>query len=113
MSYGMFNDILRLVGNPADAAQLLISDSNTRDLVVRRLFTDNKKSVEKFEELIDAYEIEILPTDVAGIVGWVADHCAHFLISTGGKMQNLEKKYKDELENAKASSDQSKSGSES
>lgn len=115
MSYGMFNDIMRLIGNPQDATQLLITDSVTRDLVIRRLFTENNKSIDKVEDLIDSFEIDILPTEIDGICGWVADHCAHFLLSTGKAMLNLETKYKDELKAAKetASSSLSNSGSES
>jgi hypothetical protein len=115
MSYGMFNDIMRLVGNPQDAMQLLITDSVTRDLVIRRLFTDNKKSIDKVEELTDSFEIEVLPSEIDGIVGWVADHCAHFLLSTGRAMMNVETKYKSQMDEVKekASLNQSSSGSES
>lgn len=115
MSYGMFNDIMRLIGNPQDASSLLITDSGTRDLVIRRLFTDNKKALDKIDEdLIDSFEIDILPSEIDGIVGWVADHCAHFLISMGNQMTTVAEKYQEQLKEAseKASLLQSKSGSE-
>ena len=114
MSYGMFNDIMRLVGNPQDASQLLITDSMTRDLVIRRLFTDNKKALDKTEDLVDSFEIDILPSEIDGIIGWVADHCAHFLLSMGHQMTTVAEKYQTQLEeaNERASLLQSKSGSE-
>lgn len=114
MSYGMFNDIMRLIGNPQDATDMLITDAVTRDLVIRRLFTDNNKAISNVDDLIDAYSINILPTELDGILGWVADHCAHFLLSTGSAMMAMSEKYKDQLDEAKekVSLSQSKSGSE-
>jgi hypothetical protein len=97
MSYGMFNDIMRLIGNVQDVSGLLITDAMTRDLVIRRLFTDNKKSVESTDELISAYEIEISPSELDGILGWVADHSAHFLLSTGRSLTKVMEKYQDQL----------------
>lgn len=114
MSYGMYNDIMRLVGDPQSATQLLITDATTRDLVVRRLFTENNKSVTQTDELIDSFEIDILPSELDGIVAWVADHVAYFLLSTGTKMNEVVEKYRglgEELAKA-VSSNQSNDGSE-
>jgi hypothetical protein len=102
MSYGMYNDIMRLIGNPEDATQLLVRDAMTRDLVIRRLFTDNNKSVEKTEELIDSYEIDIQPSELDGVVAWVADHVAYFLFSTGRMMEPVIQKYQDQMPKVEA-----------
>ena len=97
MSYGMFSDIMRLIGSTDDVGILLVSDSTTRDLVLRRLFTDNKKAVEKTEELVDSFEIDILPTELDGILAWVADHATHFLLSTGRALTEVIKGYQDQM----------------
>lgn len=116
MSYGMFSDIMRLVGSTQDVASLLITDSSTRDLVIRRLYTDNNRAIDKIEELIDSFEIDILPTELDGVMAWVADHAAHFLLSTGRKMQEVAEKYQSDEDKRKeekeASLSQSNSGSE-
>lgn len=118
MSYGMFNDIMRLVGDVQNASTILITDSMTRDLIVRRLFTDTKKALEKTEDLVDSFEIEILPSELDGIMAWVVDHITHFLLSTGKTMQAMMVKYKDDLpedklESVVASLNPSNDGSES
>lgn len=114
MSYGMFNDIMRLIGNPQDASQLLMTDSMTRDLVIRRLYTETPKSIEKTEDLIDSFEIDILPSEIDGIVAWVADHTAHFLVSTGQAMTTVMEKYKEQVDEitSQASLPPSKDGSQ-
>ena len=115
MSYGMYNDIMRLIGNPQDATQLLIMDATTRDLVLRRLFTDNNKSIQQTEELIDSFEIDILPSELDGIVAWVADHASYFLLSTGRAMNTVIEKYRGQTEELteQVSSPPSKDGSKS
>lgn len=96
MSYGMFNDIMRLIGNQQDVALLLLTDAGTRDLVIRRLFTDNKKAIDKFEELVESFDLDILPEEVDGILAWVADHATRFLLSTGKALQQVAQKYQTE-----------------
>jgi hypothetical protein len=111
MSYGMFNDIMRLVGDVQDVSTMLITDATTRDLVIRRLFTENNKAVEKTEELVDSYSIDILPSEMDGILAWVADHSAHFLLSTGRAMTTVVKKYQDQMPKDEPPKDQSSSPS--
>lgn len=93
MSYGMFSDITRLVGDPENLTAILVTDPMARDLVLRRLFTDNSKSVDKIEELVDSFEIDILPTELDGILAWVADHVSYFLVSTGRSLGQMIQRY--------------------
>lgn len=112
MSYGMFNDLMRLMGNVDDVSYILINDPMTRDLVIRRLFTEGKLTKE--EDLIDSNEIDISITDISTIVAWVADHVSHFLLSTGQALRPVLEKYQSLTETEKEknqSSKQSKSGS--
>ena len=46
MSYLMLNDILRYVGTPEEALPRILADQDTRDLIVRRLLTDNDKPID-------------------------------------------------------------------
>lgn len=100
MSYGMFNDIMRIVGNTPDASTIMITDPMARDLVIRRLFTDNNKTIDKTEDLIDPFDIEVLPSELDGILAWVADHVSHFFVSTGRTMQGVLEKYQNQLPKA-------------
>lgn len=112
MSYGMFNDIMRIVGNVEDVTYLLINDAMTRDLIIRRLFTDNGKAITDEKELIDPHEITIAPAEISIILAWVADHVTHFLVSTGRGLQETLTKYKTEEKEENQSSESLKTGSE-
>jgi hypothetical protein len=91
----MYNDIMRLIGDPQNATQLLIQDAGTRDLVIRRLYTDNNKAINEIDELIDSFEIDILPTELDSILGWVIDHVTYFLLSTGRMSAEVMSKYQE------------------
>lgn len=93
MSYGMFSDIMRLLGNTEDLAMLLVVDASSRDLVLRRLFTDTKKSINGVDDLVDSFEVDILPSEMDDILAWVADHASYFLISTGRALSGVMEKY--------------------
>lgn len=97
MSYGMFNDVMRIIGHTQDLSVVLITDPMVRDLVIRRLFTDNKKAIDKEVDLINSFDIEALPSELDGILAWVADHASHFLVSTGRTMQGVLEKYQDQI----------------
>lgn len=97
MSYGMFNDIMRIIGHSEDLSIVLITDPMVRDLVIRRLFTDTKQSVNKEEDLINAFDIEVLPSELDGVLSWVADHASHFMLSTGRAMRGILEKYQDQI----------------
>lgn len=113
----MFNDVMRIMGSVDDVSYLLINDPMTRDLVIRRLFTDNNKALTDEKELVDSHEIEVSPVDVSRILAWVADHTSHFLLSTGRELTTVMTKYKDQLpkgsqeDETNPSSEVSKTGS--
>jgi len=100
MTYGMFTDIMRLIGEQEDTVSILMTDANVRDLVIRRLFTPMKKAVENVDELINPYEIDISPLELDSIIAWVADHVMHFTISTAEKTRPVVEKYQDRLNKA-------------
>ena len=99
MTYFMFSDIMRLLGNdPDDSIALLMTHPDTRDFVMRRLFTDLRKPVETLDELINPYDINISPLELDGIIAWVADHVMHFTMSTAEKTRPVLEKYKAQAE---------------
>lgn len=104
MSYGMFNDVMRILGSGQDAVEILMSDPALRDLVVRRLFTDTRKPISDInEDLINPFEIEASPCELDEIVAWVADHVLHFMVSTAAKTQPVVEKYQTREEPSEAS----------
>lgn len=109
MSYGLFSDIMRLLGNSETAVDLLLSDPSLQGFVVRRIFTVAQKPVENIDELINPYEIDMSPLELDDLLAWVADHVMHFIVSTAEKTRPVVGKYQDRA----ASLSQSRIGSES
>ena len=94
MSYGMFNDIMRIIGSAEEAVEYLMNDSGVRDNVIRRLFTPGlRQPVENIEDLINPWDIPVSPLELDVIVAWVADHVMHFTMSTALKTRTVVEKY--------------------
>jgi hypothetical protein len=110
MSYGMFTDIMRLMGDSEDAVSMLMGDSNVRDWVVRRLFTKAQKPIESADDLINPFDMDVNPLEQSNIIAWVADHVMHFTVSTAEQTRPVVVKYQERLQ--AVSSSLSKTGSE-
>jgi hypothetical protein len=94
MSYGMFNDIMRIIGSAEEAVEYLMNDPGVRDNVIRRLFTPElRKPVENIEDLINPWDIPVSPLELDIIIAWVADHVMHFTMSTALKTRTVVEKY--------------------
>ena len=80
MSYGMLGDVLRLSGiqDPNNIAAM-VQDIETRDLVIRRLFTDLPSRLENIDDLVNAFDLDLSPDTVDEIVVWVMEHLRDFL----------------------------------
>lgn len=110
MSYLMLNDILRYVGGPEEAITQIMSNQDTRDLIVRRLLTNNDKPIESMEDLIPMNEVEIDFFEVEDILAWTMEHITYFFMRTAEKIQAAAQKYPEVAQRMK-SSDPSENGS--
>ena len=108
MSYGMFSDIMRIIGDNEDTLELLMNEPNIRDQVIRRLFTPTKKPIQSIDDLINPFDIEASPMEMDVIIAWVVDHAMHFTMSTAEKARPVVEKHLA----AAVSSNQSRNGSE-
>ncbi len=93
MTYVVFNDILRYVGSVEDAMSSIMTNQDVRDLIVRRLLTDNKKPVEDLEALIKLEDVEIDIFELDDILSWTMEHVTYFFMRTASKMQASMTKY--------------------
>lgn len=91
LTYGMHQDLQRLVGDPTSLIETVTSDPYTRDYVVRRCLTPSKKIITKpEEELIPADEVPIDdPDEIDKIVQWVAGHMLYFFATSAGGLKQL------------------------
>ena len=110
MTYVVMNDILRFVGTIDQAMASIMTDQDTRNLIIRRLMTDNKKPIEKDEDLIPMSEVEIDIFDLDDVFAWVLDHVTYFFMRMASKVSASTEKYP-ELKQTMTSSDLSGTGS--
>lgn len=110
MSYGLFNEILKVIPNPGQITDLVISDPFLRDYVVRRMLTGNKR-VQKDEDLVDPFDLDIDLDELDDLVAWVAEHVLHFFMKSAEKTAKIGEKYQATAEKLTQSS-QSLTGAE-
>ena len=87
MPYLVFNDILRFVGTLEEAMTGLLTNQDTRDLVLRRVFTDSSVPVEDIKDLIKVEELEVDIFEIDEILGWVMEHITYFFMKTAERLQ--------------------------
>lgn len=92
MTYGLFNEVMKVVPNPAQITNLVVNDPFLRDYVVRRMLTGNKR-VETDEDLIDPFDLDIDLDDLDDLVSWVAEHVLHFFMNSAAKTAKIGEKY--------------------
>jgi hypothetical protein len=110
MSYGLFNEIMKVVPDPGKIQDLVVTDPYLRDYVVRRMLTGNVR-VEKDEDLVDPFELDIDVFDLDDLVTWVAEHVLHFFMKSAAKTAAMGEKYQGTVE-ALTRSSQSQPGAE-
>ena len=113
MTYVVMSDILRFVGNIDTAVTAIMTDQDTRDLIIRRLLTDSKKPVKELDDLIPSEEVEIDIFDMDDIMAWVLDHVTYFFMKMADKIGQSVEKYPEMMLKKKTFSNLSEDGSTS
>ena len=111
MTYVVMNDILRYVGGPDEAVTAILTSQDTRDLILRRLLTDNKKPIEKLEELIPVEDVELDIFEIDDALAWVMEHVTYFFMKTADKVMKAVGRYPEIAQKMTTSSDPSETGS--
>jgi hypothetical protein len=99
LTYGLFQDLQRLIPDPAAIVQTITTDPYTRDYAVRRCMTPTKKMITDPEnELIPADEMPIDdPDEIDKILQWVVGHMLYFFATSAGGLKQLGELFKGTL----------------
>lgn len=111
MTYVVFNDILRFVGNIDEAMVSIMTNQEVRDLIIRRMLTDNDKPIQDIKDLIPSEQVSIDIFEIEDVLAWVMEHVTYFFMKTATRIQESVGKYPEMLQRMKTSSDHSKTGS--
>lgn len=97
-TYGLSQDIQRLVPDFGAAVSDIVGDPNVRDYIVRRCLTDKKGVVKSEDELVDFEEIDELdPEEVVKLLEWVGAHLLYFFASSAANMRRQAAEFSSEL----------------
>lgn len=97
MTYGLFNEIMKVIPNPAQITDLIINDPFLRDYVIRRVLTGNKR-VETEEDLIDPFDLDLDIDDLDDLVAWIGEHVLHFFMKSAEKTAKIGERYQSTVE---------------
>ena len=97
MTYGLFNEIMRVIPSPEQIADLIVTDPFLRDYVIRRMLTGNKK-ITSDEDLVDPFELDLDIMELDDLVSWVAEHVLHFFMKSAAKTAKIGEKYQPVVE---------------
>ena len=111
MTYVIFNDILRFVGTPDEAIASIMTNQDTRDLILRRLLSDCKTPIQEVEQLIPVSDMNIDIYEIDDVLAWVMEHVTYFFMSQAEKLQKRLAKYPEQAK-AMMSSGRSESGTQ-
>lgn len=91
MSYGLFQDLQRLIPDTAAIVDTVIADPFTRDYIQRRCMTDTKKMVKDMEaELVDPETLGLSdPDEINALLQWAVGHLLYFFATSAGGLKQL------------------------
>lgn len=96
MSYGLFNEIMKVVPSPEQITDLVVKDPYLRDYVVRRMLTVGP--VKEDTDLVDPFDLDIDIFELDALVSWVAEHVLHFFMKSAAKTAAIGGKYQEPLQ---------------
>lgn len=98
-TYGLSNDIQRLVPTMEESIPTFMSRPDIRDYILRRCLTEKKGFVKDEDELVSAEVIdEIDPAEVLKILDWVLGHLMYFFATSAESTHRRATEFKTALE---------------
>lgn len=104
MSYGLLNELTKLVGSPEVAPSITI-DEDLRADVLKACLAERKASGKIVKELEDVEDIDASIEDIEKLLDWATEHVLSFFVRSLGKMVKQAESNKDVLAGLKSSLD--------
>jgi len=103
MSFGLLNELTKLVGDPNQTASIMI-DVDLRTEVLSLVLAKRKKSG-KIEEAVDMDDIDISIDDVERVLHWTQEHVISFFVRSLKQVMAVTKNHQTEISNLASSMD--------
>lgn len=104
MSYGLLNELAKLVGSPEVAPSISI-DEHLREAVLSTCLAERKRSGKLIKSVEDIDDLDISVSDIEAILDWATEHVLSFFVRSLAKMVSRVEANKDVLEGLKSSMD--------
>jgi len=104
MSYGLLNELAKLVGSPEVAPSISL-DEHLRAEVLAACLAERKPSGKVTQKVKDMDDLDISIDDIESILDWATEHVLNFFVRSLGKMLKRVEANKDVLEGLKSSLD--------
>lgn len=104
MSYGLLNELAKLVGSPEVAPSITL-DEHLREEVLKACLAERKASGKITAAVKDMDDLDISVEDVERILDWATENVLNFFVRSLGKMVQRVEANKDTLEALKSSLD--------
>ena len=95
MSFGLLNELTKIIGDPARVASVTV-DPEMRDDVLNAVLSKRKTSG-KIISQADIDDIDIPVEDVEILLDWASEHALSFFIRSLKKVIVMTKKHEDEM----------------
>lgn len=96
-TYGLQLDLQRLLPDSDSVIMSLMTDTFTRDYVVRRSLTPIKKSVTNPDDLVQIEDIDLDPDQVLDLINWVSAHMLYFFVTSANNLVAVGAEFKESL----------------
>lgn len=104
MSYGLLNELAKLVGSPEVAPSISI-DENLREEVLKACLAERKPSGKIVKHVADMDDLNMSIEHIEAVLDWATEHVLSFFVRSLGKMVKRVEANKDVLEGLKSSLD--------
>lgn len=104
MSYGLLNELAKLVQSPEIAPSISL-DEHLREEVLKACLAERKPSGKVLKAVEDMDDLEVSVEDIEAILDWATENVLSFFVRSLGKMVKRVEANKDVLEGLKSSLD--------
>lgn len=81
-TYGLQLDLQRLVPDAESVIESIMTDTFTKDYLVRRALTPLKRSITEPKDLISAEDVDLDPDQILDLINWVSGHMLYFFVTS-------------------------------
>lgn len=104
MSFGLLNDLTRLVTDPSEVPRMLL-DPELRDAVLKELLAERKKSGKVLKDLPDVEDIDADPGEIEKLLDWTMEHVMAFFVRSLQKTAKMGERHLETLKSLQSSLD--------